>query len=117
MGLKQGDGVNVPDGGGEGVPEAWGGAAEGSSPHGGQASWRDGEVGGRGGSETSGGDVNLDEVGQVGGGQVMDCFESMEEDFVINTEFDGEPMELMEDGSDVTSGVFFCDNPGSSILD
>ena len=47
----------------------------------------------------------------------MDCFESMEEDFVINTEFDGEPMELMEDGSDVTSGVFFCDNPGSSILD
>ena len=62
VGLKRGYCVDGSDVRGEGVPEAWGGAAEGSSPHGGQTGRGDDEVGGGGRSEAPGGDIGLDEV-------------------------------------------------------
>ena len=47
----------------------------------------------------------------------MDCLVSVEEDFVVYTEFDGEPVELVKDGGDVAGGRGFGDDTGSSILD
>ena len=41
------------------------------------------------------------EVRQVGWGQVVESFESQEEDFEINALFDGEPVESEENRSDV----------------
>ena len=47
----------------------------------------------------------------------MDCLVSVEEDFVVYTGFDGEPVELVKDGGDVAGGRGFGDDTGSSILD
>jgi len=45
-----------------------------------------------------------EKVRQVGRGQVVECFESQEEDFEVDTLFDGEPVESEENRSDVFTG-------------
>ena len=47
----------------------------------------------------------------------MDCLESVEKNFIVNAEFDGEPVKLVKDRGDVTDGGGFCDDAGSSVLD
>ena len=47
-------------------------------------------------------DVN--KVGKVRGGEVVDGFECVEQDFVLDVVCDGEPVELLQDGSDVMGG-------------
>ena len=51
--------------------------------------------------EVAGGSVSVEEVSQVGCGQVMECFVCHQEDFVLNSLGDGDPVELDEDGGDV----------------
>ena len=63
--------------------------------------------GGRG-SEGAGGSGNMEEVGQIWGGEVVDGLECYQEDFVLNTELDREPVELLEDRSDVVDGGGSC---------
>ena len=62
-------------------------AAESSCPHGGQAGWGDFEGDGRGRSERPGGVVEVDEVGHVWGGEVVNGLEGMEEDLIIYAVF------------------------------
>ena len=72
---------------------------------------------GGGGSEGAGGSGSVEEVGQIGRCEVMEGFESMEEDFEINTEFNREPVELLQDRGDVMEGGGSGDDAGGSVLD
>ncbi len=51
------------------------------------------------------------------GGEVVDGFECIEEDFERDTEFDWEPVELLEDGGDVVKGGGSGDDTGCRVLD
>ena len=44
-------------------------------------------------------------VCEVAGGLVVEGFVSNEEDFEVDSLTDGEPVEVLEDGSDVVSGA------------
>ena len=69
--------------------------AESSAPHGGEPGRGDSEVDGRGGSERAGGGGNVKEVRQVGRGEVVDGFEGMKENFVVDAEDNWKPVELL----------------------
>ena len=58
-------------------------------------------------AEGASGSVSVEQVSQVGWSQVMEGFVCQEEDLVLNSLGDGEPVELDEDGGDVftDSGV------------
>ena len=43
-------------------------------------------------------------------------FECIEENLIVNAEFDGEPVELVQDGGDVTDDRGSGDDTGSSVL-
>ena len=45
----------------------------------------------------------MEEVSQVGWGQVMEGFVGHEEDFVLDSLGDGEPVELVKDGGDMVT--------------
>lgn len=47
----------------------------------------------------------------------MDGLECMEEDFEIYSVFDGKPVELEQNGGDVTDGRGFGDDACGSVLD
>ena len=59
----------------------------------------------------------MEEVGQIGRCKVVEGFESMEEDFEIYTEFNREPVELLQDRGDVMEGGGSGDDAGGSVLD
>ena len=51
--------------------------------------------------DRTGGDVDVQEVRQVGRGEVVDGHECEQEEFVVDTVSYGEPVELLEDRGDV----------------
>ena len=59
----------------------------------------------------------MEEIGDVGGGKVVQGFEGEQEYFEGDAVTDGEPVESVEDRSDVAGGGGFGDDPGCSILD
>ena len=59
------------------------------------------EVDGGGGSKGTGGDVDVQEIREVGRGEVVDGHECEQEEFVVNAVGYGEPVELLEDRGDV----------------
>ena len=93
--MESGDRVHVSYVRGQGVPEVRGRAAESSRPHGGQTEGGDFQSDGGGRPERPGGNVDLDKVRQVWGGEVMDGFEGMEKDLVVDAVFDWKPVELV----------------------
>ena len=65
--------------------------------------------GGRG-SEGTGGNGTLEEIRQIRGGEVVDGHECKQEDFELYTELNREPVELLQDRSDVV------DRGGVSVI-
>lgn len=78
-----------------GVQEARGKVAEASRHHGRekQRSDREGDRGGR--PERPGGDADMDGLGQVRRGEVIDGFDCLQEDLVMNAGIDWRPVEFM----------------------
>ena len=75
-----------------------------SRSHGDQAGrWLD-ELDGRRGPERTGGCLDMEEIGEIQRGEVINGFESEEKDFVGDTDFDGEPVELLQDRCYMTDG-------------
>ncbi len=60
--------------------------------------------------------VSMEDLRQVGWGQVMEGFVGQEK-FEMDSLGDGEPVELIEDGGDVVTGPRVGDHVGSRILD
>ena len=58
-----------------------------------------------------------EEVRQVGRGQVVESFESQEEDFEVDTLFNGEPVESEENRSDVFTRLGISEKAFSRVLD
>lgn len=58
----------------------------------------------------------LQEVGEVGRGQVMEGFVGEEEELVLDAVLNREPVELLEDGGDVFSGAGVGEEAGSRVL-
>ncbi|XP_049436924.1 patatin-like phospholipase domain-containing protein 2 [Epinephelus fuscoguttatus] len=56
-------------------------------------------------AECAGGSVMMEELRQVGWGLVIEGFVCYEEDFEVDSQEDGEPVELMENRGDVVTGV------------
>ena len=48
--------------------------------------------------------MGVEQVSEVGGGQVMEGFECQQEDFELDAMGDGEPVEVFKDGGDVVTG-------------
>ena len=111
-----GKGVNVSEVRGERVPEFGSRAAESSATHGAEpgGGHREMEGGGRPEGARGGGDV--EEIRQVGGGEVVNGLESVQQDFEVSSELDGEPVKLLEDGGDVMKGGGSGDDPGCRVL-
>ena len=57
------------------------------------------------GSEVAGGSMTVQQVREVGGGEVIESLVDDEEDFELDSVLDGEPVEVLEDWSDVVSGA------------
>ena len=58
-----------------------------------------------------------EEVGQVGRGQVVESLESQADYFEIDTLFDGEPVESVENGSDVFTRPGVSEEASGRVLD
>ena len=91
--------------------------AESSRAHGGQTGWGDFQSNGGGRPEGPGWNVDMNEFGQVWGGEVMDGLVCVEEDLVINPVFYGKPVELVENRGDVAADGGSGDNSCCCILD
>ena len=61
-----------------------------------------------------GGGVMVEQVCEVGGGQVVKWFLGEQEDFELYTVWDGEPVQFLEDRGDVFSGA--GEQAGSGVL-
>ena len=72
--------------------------------------------GGRG-SEGAGGSGTLEEIRQIRQGEVVNGLECKQEDFELDMELDREPVELLEDRSDVMDEGGSSYDAGSGILD
>ena len=59
----------------------------------------------------------MEEIGEVRGGKVMDGLESVQEDFVVDSELDGEPVKLLKDRVDVVKRGGSGDDAGCRVLD
>ena len=55
----------------------------------------------------------MEEIGQVSRSEVVDGLECKQKDFELNTSLNWEPVELLEDGSDVVDGGGSGDDAGS----
>ena len=72
----------------------------------------------RGGrSEGTGRGGNVEEFGEIRRGKVMDGLERKQEDFVVNAEFDWEPVELLQNRGDVVDGGGSGDDSSCRVLD
>ena len=76
--------VTVAEVGWEVVPELGSRAAEGPAPHSAEAGRGHREVDGGRGSEGTGGDDDMQEVREVGRGEVVDGHECVQEEFVVD---------------------------------
>ena len=61
--------------------------------------------------------MRFQEVGEVWGCQVVECFVGDEECFEVDSLFDGQPVEIMEDWGDVLSGAGAGEEAGGRVLD
>ncbi len=68
-------------------------------------------------AEGAGGSVSVEELGQVGWGQVMEGFEGHEKEFKMDSLGDGEPVELMDSEGDVVMGPRVGERASSKVLD
>lgn len=68
--------------------------------------------GGRG-SEGTGGSGNLEEIRQIWGGKIVYGLECKQKDFELDAKLDREPVELLEDRSDVLNGGGLSYDTGS----
>ena len=100
-GLKSGESVRVTDVRWEGVPEVGGRSAECPAPHGDQAGGWYSELNGRGGPESAGGCVGVQEFTDVWRGEVVEGLEGEEQNLEMDAGFDREPVKLLKDRSDV----------------
>ena len=73
------------------------------------------EGGGR--PEGARGDDDGEEIRQIWGGEVVDGIECVEKDFECNSEFDREPVKLLENGGDMVKGGGSGDDAGCRVLD
>ena len=76
-------------------------AAEGSAPHGTETGRGNLEEDGGRRTEGAGGSDNVEEIREIGRGQVVDGHECYEEDFENYSEFNWEPVEVLEDRGDM----------------
>ena len=67
-------------------------------------------------SEGTGRGGNVEEFGQVWRGKVMKGLECKQEDFEVNMEFDGEPVELLQNRGNVVNGGGSGDDPSCRVL-
>lgn len=59
----------------------------------------------------------MEEVRQVGGGQVVEGFIGDDEEFEMDTLGDWEPVEVMKDRGDVVTGAGVSEETSSRVLD
>ena len=59
----------------------------------------------------------IQHVGEVGGSLIVEGFMGEEENFELDAQFDGEPMEVLEDRGDVVSGSGVGEESGGGVLD
>lgn len=59
----------------------------------------------------------VEEVREIGGGQVVEGFKGGEQQFKFYPLFDWEPVEVLEDRGDVISGAGMSEQTGSRVLD
>lgn len=71
---------------------------------------------GIGGAEVAGGVWEREQVSEIRGSLVVKGFVSEEKDFEVNAVFDGQPMEILKDWSDVLSGWSVSQQAGSRVL-
>ena len=57
------------------------------------------------------------QIGEVGGGLVVEGFVGEEEDFEVDALRDREPVELLEDWGDVVTGAGVGEQAGGGVLD
>ena len=67
-------------------------AAECSAPHSGETGRGDRQVYGGRASERAGGSGNMEKIGQIWGGEVVDGLECYQKDFELNPELNWEPV-------------------------
>jgi len=72
--------------------------------------------GGIRGAEPTGWSVMVKQIGQVAGGPVMEGFVSEEKDFGLDTFWDGEPVEGLENRGDVITGAGVGEQASSRVL-
>ena len=101
----------------ERVPEGGGGDRESSVPQGSVLGHGDGEEVCVGGTEGAGGSVRVEQVGEVGGGLVVEGFMGEKEEFKLNALANGEPVEVLEDRGDVITGAGVSEKAGGGVLD
>ena len=104
-GFEGREGGGVSDALGEFIPEGGGGHGEGPVAPGSALGLGDLEEASPTGPEGTSRDMWLEEVGEVRGSQVMQCFVGGEEYFEVDSLFDRQPVEVMEDWCDVVSGA------------
>ena len=78
--------------------------------------WGGQKVGIRG-TEGAGGSVVVEQVGEVAGGLVVKGFVSEKKEFKVNALWDGEPVEILEDGGDVVTGAGVSEQTCGGVLD
>ena len=99
------------------IPEGGGGHRERSvAPGPAPGLLGDLEEAGVAGSEGTGWDMWLEEVREVGGGQVVKCFVGGKEHFEVDSLGNWEPVEVMEDWGDMVSGSGSGEEAGSGVL-
>ena len=76
-------------------------AAEGSAPHGTETGRGNSKEDGGRRTEEAGGRENVEEIREVGRGEVVDGHECYEEDFEDDSEFNWEPVEVLENRGDM----------------
>ena len=91
-GFEGGEGGGISEVIWECIPEFWGRNIEGSVPPGAVLGCAGGEEIGFSRPEGAQGDVGFKEVREIGGSQVIECFVGGDEDFVMDSLFDREPV-------------------------
>ena len=90
--------------------------AESPAPQGEEVGGRDREVDRGGRSEGTGRGGDVEELGQIRRGKVVDGLERKREDFEVYAEFDREPVELLQNRGGVVDGGGSGDDSSCRVL-
>lgn len=99
------------------VPELGSRATESSVPRAAETMGLNREVEGGGRSEAARQGGNAEEIRKVGAGEVVNGLKSVQENFIIDAEFDRGLVKLLEDGGNVVKGQGSGNNTGCRVLD